>query len=180
MVSYWQPGRTTETGFSMIEVLVSMLVLGIGVMGYAALQLKSVQMTDESYDRTQALFIAKDLIERVRANSSSVSLATYTNGDHWTGAMATNVPLNCTVSTGTASEINRCSAEALALEDIAQTRDLVRSFLAFGKIALVPCSQVYCVTVAWNESSIDNCDQSLFSDGARDQNAHCVTVEFYP
>ena len=48
-------------GFSLIEVLVSMLVLGIGILGMAALQLNSMKFNQTAAVRTQATFLAYDM-----------------------------------------------------------------------------------------------------------------------
>lgn len=59
-------------GFSLIEVLVALLVLSIGLLGLAALQTTSLQYNSESYFRTQATFLAYDIIDRMRANNTAV------------------------------------------------------------------------------------------------------------
>ncbi len=52
----------------MIEVLVALLVLSIGVLGVAMLQLNALKHTDSALRSTQISFIAHDLLERIRAN----------------------------------------------------------------------------------------------------------------
>jgi len=62
--------RTTKiTGFSMIEVLVAVLVLAIGLLGVAALQMTSLNSGQDGYFRTQATAIAEDLSSRIVINS---------------------------------------------------------------------------------------------------------------
>lgn len=63
----------TSRGFSLIEVLVALLVLSIGLLGLAALQTTSLQYNSESYFRTQATFLAYDIIDRMRANNAAVA-----------------------------------------------------------------------------------------------------------
>lgn len=57
-----------HSGFSMIEVLIAVLILAIGLLGVAALQMASLDQGQESYFRTQATAMADDLIGRIRAN----------------------------------------------------------------------------------------------------------------
>jgi type IV pilus assembly protein PilV len=57
-----------ESGFGLIEILVALLILAIGLLGMASLQTTSLQQTTGSQARTQAIFLAEDLVERVRAN----------------------------------------------------------------------------------------------------------------
>jgi len=57
-----------QTGTSLIEVLVSVVIISIGLLGLAALQSTSLKLSYESYIRTQATFLAYDMIDRIRAN----------------------------------------------------------------------------------------------------------------
>lgn len=56
----------------MIEVLVALVVLAIGLLGVAALQLTSLRSNHSSAMRSQATFLAYDIIDRMRANQSSL------------------------------------------------------------------------------------------------------------
>jgi type IV pilus assembly protein PilV len=55
-------------GFSMIEVLVTIMILMIGLLGLAGLQARALTAQMESYQRGQALFLLKDMADRINAN----------------------------------------------------------------------------------------------------------------
>jgi type IV pilus assembly protein PilV len=55
-------------GFTLIESLVALLVLSIGLLGVAAMQLSSLQANNGAFQRTQATFLAQDMADRMRAN----------------------------------------------------------------------------------------------------------------
>jgi len=55
-------------GFSMIELLVAVLVMGIGVLGIAALQMVSLQNNRSALVRAEAVALAYDMMDRIRAN----------------------------------------------------------------------------------------------------------------
>ena len=55
------PSRLPDSGFSLIEVLVTLVLLAIGLIGLAGLQAKTSLAEMESYQRAQALIIAQDL-----------------------------------------------------------------------------------------------------------------------
>lgn len=61
---------TQQSGISLVEVIVTILILSIGLLGMAALQNTSLKLAYDSYLRTQASFLAYDLIDRIRANPS--------------------------------------------------------------------------------------------------------------
>lgn len=60
--------RRNQIGMTLIEVLVSVLILGIGLLGAAAIQLNALRYTDSSAMASQASFIAYDMMDRIRAN----------------------------------------------------------------------------------------------------------------
>lgn len=62
-----------ETGFSLIEVLVTVVILGVGLLGMAGMQLRGVQANQGAHLRSQANSIASDIIDRLRANVWTVS-----------------------------------------------------------------------------------------------------------
>ncbi|WP_249671592.1 type IV pilus modification protein PilV [Pseudomonas abieticivorans] len=57
-----------QRGFSLIEVLVALLIMAIGLLGAAAIQLNALKYTDSSSLRSQVSFIAYDMMDRIRAN----------------------------------------------------------------------------------------------------------------
>jgi len=61
---------TKQRGFSMIELLVAVLVMGIGVLGITGLQMVSLQNNRGALVRAQAVMLAYDMMDRIRANRS--------------------------------------------------------------------------------------------------------------
>jgi type IV pilus assembly protein PilV len=57
-----------QAGMTLIEVLISLLVLAIGLLGAATVQLSALKYTDSAMLHSQASFIAYDLMDRIRAN----------------------------------------------------------------------------------------------------------------
>jgi type IV pilus assembly protein PilV len=58
----------SSLGFSMIEVLITLLLVCIGVLGMVAMQGRTQQYTQDSVQRNNAAMLANDLIELIRAN----------------------------------------------------------------------------------------------------------------
>ena len=61
-----------ESGFSLIEVLVALLVLSIGLLGLAALQAQGLRFNHDAYVRTQATNLAYDIVDRMRVNNTAL------------------------------------------------------------------------------------------------------------
>lgn len=77
--------RRTAAGFSMVEVLVTLLIVTFGLLGLAGLQMKLQTSEMESYQRAQALVLLNDMSERIAANNgnaaSYVSASSIGTGD---------------------------------------------------------------------------------------------------
>ena len=57
----------------MIEVLVTLLIILVGLLGIAALQMRAQVSELEAYQRAQALIIMADIIDRINTNRTTVS-----------------------------------------------------------------------------------------------------------
>ena len=60
-----------ESGMTLIEVLVTAVILAVGLLGAATIQLGALKVTDSSRMISQASFIAYDMLDRIRANSAA-------------------------------------------------------------------------------------------------------------
>ena len=74
-----------QMGFTLIEVLISMVILSIGLLGIFAMQSRALMDNQDAYLRTQAVFMAYDMSDRIRANSgywkTANLLTTLTNAE---------------------------------------------------------------------------------------------------
>lgn len=57
-----------QRGFSLIEVLISILVLGLGLLGLAMLQITNLRLTQSANSRTLAANLAYEIMDDIRAN----------------------------------------------------------------------------------------------------------------
>lgn len=131
--------RGNQQGATLIEVLVSMFLLGVAVIGFVALQVRSMSVTGESVSRAQAMAIAQDLSERMRANYSQ--LAAYS---------AANWALTPNADCYTAA----CTPAQIVLFDVRLTRDALSS-LPNGSISVARCTGYNntCIYVAWGDTT---------------------------
>jgi type IV pilus assembly protein PilV len=71
-----------SSGFTLVEVLISILILSLGLMGVAALQSKSLGSSHTASQRSQAVLSAADIADRMRANrvaADPTAVANYGN-----------------------------------------------------------------------------------------------------
>jgi len=71
--------QKNNQGFTMIEILVAIVVLSIGLVGLASLQLNGLKYNHSAYLRSQATVLAYDMIDRMRANMAAVTSGNYNN-----------------------------------------------------------------------------------------------------
>jgi type IV pilus assembly protein PilV len=57
-----------QRGVSLIEVLVSLFVISVGLLGIAGLQTASIKESLDSAQRSQAMWLINEMVERMRAN----------------------------------------------------------------------------------------------------------------
>lgn len=57
-----------NAGFSMVEVMVTLVILMFGLLGLAGLQGRALTAQMEAYQRSQALILLKDMANRINAN----------------------------------------------------------------------------------------------------------------
>lgn len=60
--------RRTQTGTSMIEVLISIVIVVLGLLGLAGLQSRAQLAEAESFQRAQAIVLLQDMVDRINSN----------------------------------------------------------------------------------------------------------------
>jgi type IV pilus assembly protein PilV len=70
-----------NSGFTLVEILVSVLVLAIGLLGMSALQVTGLRSSHSAYLRTHATLLAHDISERIRANPLGLQNGRYNQGN---------------------------------------------------------------------------------------------------
>ena len=63
--------RRTECGFSLLEVLITMTVISVGLLGLAGLQFTGLRASNNAQQHTLATLLAEDIAERIHANAVS-------------------------------------------------------------------------------------------------------------
>jgi type IV pilus assembly protein PilV len=70
------PGQT-QRGVALLEVLIAFFVLSIGLLGLAGMQMKALQFNQASFQRSQAMISAYDMLDRMRLNKSEATGNSY-------------------------------------------------------------------------------------------------------
>lgn len=97
-------------GMTLIELLVSLVVVSLGLLGVSGLQARSFQFSNEAYYLTQAAFLGESMMERIRANHRPThSAASVYNiiTSMTPNSSAPSVPKDCASSVCSQSEMAR-------------------------------------------------------------------------
>ncbi|MCX2795927.1 type IV pilus modification protein PilV [Microbulbifer thermotolerans] len=128
----------TQRGATLIEVLVSVLVLAVGLLGLAATQMMSLKNGSGAHHRYMAALAAQEIVERMRANPSGVQQGAYDG----------------TVS-GTSTSSNDCSSSCsvneLAARDLYEWDQVLKSNLPSAKGTISRNGGVVTVKIDWKE-----------------------------
>ncbi|HXF48827.1 MAG TPA: prepilin-type N-terminal cleavage/methylation domain-containing protein [Verrucomicrobiae bacterium] len=66
--------RKNEKGFTLIEVMISMVILAVGILGLAPLMVLSIYSNTYSQDLTRATAVAQDRIEQLKNQGNFASM----------------------------------------------------------------------------------------------------------
>jgi type IV pilus assembly protein PilV len=127
-------------GFGLIEVLVSMLVLGVGILGMVGLQLNAMKYNQTAAFRSQATFLAYDIADRMRANAPAALSGAYS--------------INLSDSAPAGSSI--------ADTDLKEWKSALAGQLPAGNGSISQNGNIYSVTVQWDESKTDGEEAQQF------------------
>jgi len=135
-----------QEGSSLIEVLVTLVIMAVGLLGLASMQMISIKNLNNSQFRSLATIYAYDMAERMRANRIGVELNSYDDLD----TIGATDP-NCT----------SCSTSEIAQLDEFQwaeriTQDVISGGLPAGNGTVKVNSGVYDIKIQWQEQQRDS------------------------
>lgn len=163
--SLQRPGLQRQSGFSLIEVLVAAVIMSVGVLGVAGMQVASLQQNRTALLRSEAQQIAWDIADRMLVNVEA----------DYSGIDFTDTP-----SLGTNCNTSDCSFAQMAAFDITQWQCAINSVDGngdeygacdtLGITGSLPGGQGQIET----KGDDDECDMS----DAQDEGEYCVIVRW--
>ncbi len=120
---------STKHGFTLLEVLVTLIVLSVGLLSIAGLKVVSLRTSHSAYMRSQATGFANDMIDRMRANSDGVALWAYDQPTR-SGSAGTKEE-DCELNAG-------CDPNEMAAHDLFIWNDAIAAVLpnGFGMVCI--------------------------------------------
>ena len=169
-----------QSGASLIEVLIAILLLSFGMLALGGMLAFGVQLPKLAGYRAVAVNLANAHVERIRANPTGFAADNYLAALNYDGTTASVASANCTYPA--------CTETSLATMDNAASQQAIRNEIPAGGMMLTcdtsPCTSNGNLWVIWQEPSTyaalspaasDNCPAGLstFSPAPR-----CLYVRF--
>jgi type IV pilus assembly protein PilV len=142
-----------SAGFSMLEMLIALLILSIGLLGVATLQTRGQQFNQVGYLRTQATFLAYDIMDRIRINPGRNNPNSYQLS--FKSGSGVSYDSSCD------GDDKNCSPDSLQNYDLNNWLKLVKDILPQGDAEIVRDSSNvrYTITIRW-ANIIDRSDNA--------------------
>lgn len=147
----------SQHGFSMVEVLITLVLIAVALLGTAGLQAYAMRMSKSGEFRTLAVFLAADIAERMEGNKIGAVAGSYQL------AASSVAP-----ALSTACETGVCDPAALAAYDLSQWQNAVSGLLPQSswriQISQDNCNSfvvtaadpiTYCIVVSWVDRRSD-------------------------
>ena len=157
-VSINKSPHNKQRGVSLIEVLITILLMSIGALGVAAMQIAGLQYNSGAAARTQASLLANDILDRIRSNRQiALSTAIYNTNGFQGGGGIPRPPQSCYT--------NVCSANEMARYDQWAWLTQISSLLPSGQAEItfieVDDQRIYSVTIQWRQIKNEERDSPI-------------------
>lgn len=166
-----------SAGFTMVEVLVSVIIFSVGLIGVARLQVVAKQNNYDAVQRVAATSVAQDLLSRMRSNHTVLNTYVSNSGSTTIGRNSiSSEPTPVCGDSGSSCTANQLASHDLweiekALDGIAEQDDDGNSLggLTLPTLCITgPAagdSGVYTVAIAWRgKANLSNPDSSTCGD----------------
>ncbi|MBX3704488.1 MAG: type IV pilus modification protein PilV [Steroidobacteraceae bacterium] len=117
-----------QRGATLVEALVALLVLSIGLLGVAALQMEALRSNHGAHLRSQATVLAQDIADRMRANRTAALAGAY------------DIALGANPAGAALSDL-----------DLTTWKDTLADILPAGDGAVALAGNVATITVQWTD-----------------------------
>jgi len=133
-----------QSGLSMLEVLIALIVFSIGMLGTAALVGTAVRNNHGAYLRSQGGYLAQNISDRMRANIPGVQASSYDTVA--LGGANGGTPPTCTLT-------GLCTPQNRAALDIINWQNNVANVLPAGQSSISRAGDLFTITVQWTQAS---------------------------
>ena len=137
--------KQREQGFMLIETLVAVIILAIGLLGMASMQVAGLKSNNSSYTRTQATYLAYDIIDKIRNNPSGDYAMALGSTPADVGGVSASTLCNFSNITSTLN----CDEDTLAVYDQAIWVGDIVNALPSGQGGITVNGDTFTIVISW-------------------------------
>lgn len=165
--------KSRQRGFSLIEALISTVVFSIGLIGLGLLHTKGIQFSRNAYVRTQATVLARELADRMRANTTAAETGLYVYSASSASPVVTE-PVDCST--------DGCLPADLATYDLADWWNKIQSELPTASVNVIQGGPGgYQITLFWDDTGTTMGAPSCPSDNITGSSGwQCYRLSYVP
>jgi len=138
--------KNTQRGVTLVEAMIALLVISVGLLGIASLQLTAMNQNASSLHNSQAVWMAYNMSDRIRANLGQFN--TYNGAD-----TASVTAQDC--------ETSGCNTAEMVNADIADWKTMVEN-LPGGRGIISSNADGLLISVMWDDNgtgaTLTGCD----------------------
>jgi len=135
---------TRQSGFSLFEVLITIVLLSVGLLSLARIQATGLMNNQSAYQRSQATVLAYDLADRMRANTAAVN--NYLTSFMTLSAATATGPQSGCITTG------GCTSAQLAQNDLLEWDAALNAALPSATGVITLTGNIYTIRVNWDDN----------------------------
>ncbi|MCU4503768.1 type IV pilus modification protein PilV [Acinetobacter sp. WU_MDCI_Abxe161] len=179
--------QKTQAGVGLLEVLVALILLAIGILGYVALQIRAMDASSEALSKSQAMMIMRGLAENIRVNNTQATQYPAFVRSYSNYSSATAAPTSCFNAACTPSQLAQFDAYQAARN--ADQLGMKITMTNCPGVTTTMAQQRQCLFVFWGKTSpvittnrgsisadVSSC---MSTDGVYANNSNCLMMEAY-
>lgn len=174
-----------QKGVGLMEVLVALLLLAIGVLGYTVLQLRAVDASSEALSRSQGMLILRGLAENIRANPAGQASYPATVRNYTTSTVAPTVPsVNCFNPTTACTPAEMANYDAYNVAKSAFDIGMTVTMADCPGVSVAPIKR-QCLFIGWDDTTFTatattaDVTSCMSSAGIYTPSSRCLMMEAY-
>lgn len=183
-----QDTRAGQHGMGMVEVVVSLLLLAVAILGFSAMQMRAVKATDETLIRSDAMVAVRNIAENMRLHPTQRMKIKYLTAiskygiaashDAYASAIPKNPSVDCAKSACTEDQQVEYTAHQ-AMKLAADNQMMLNAMLCPGNSSEL---LRICLIASWGQTkpTVGGKDTDCISgSGAYNRGSSCVVLETY-
>ena len=154
-----------QLGVSLIESMIALLVISIGLLGIAALQITAMKQNSSALHHSQSVWISYDMADRIRANFGQFAA--------YAGIDTNNTPPQDCTGGCTSAQMVTSDAESWAslVQNLPSGRGTITS-----QVATAPATNELLIRVMWDDEGTGATGINCGTDPATDLTCFSATI----